>query len=62
MPLIGATAALAALTSAKLTVMPALVSRLAVPFAVAGLPAASMTDAVTVSGPSVKPERLAVVL
>ncbi len=35
-PLIGAVAALAALTSARLTVMPALVSKLAVSFAVAG--------------------------
>ena len=61
-PLIGAAAALAALTSARLTVMPALVSRLAVSFAIAGLPAASVTDAVTLSGPSVKPDKSAVAL
>ena len=58
-PLIGAAEALAALTSAKLTVIPALVSRLAVSFAVATFPAASVTDAVTLSGPSLKPERSA---
>ena len=61
-PLIGTAAAFAAFTSAKLTVMPALVSRPAVSFAVAALPAASMTDAVTLSGPSVKPDKSAVAL
>ncbi|GAB1458666.1 hypothetical protein MASR2M50_04400 [Thauera sp.] len=61
-PAIGAAAALAAFTSARLTVIPALVSRPAVSLAVAGLPAASVTDAVTLSGPSVKLERSAVVL
>jgi hypothetical protein len=61
-PLIGAAAALAAFTSARLTVMPALVSRLAVSLAVAAFPAASVTVAVTLSGPSVKPDKSAVVL
>ncbi len=61
-PLIGAAAALAALTSARLYEMPAVVSRLAVPFAVAGVPAASVTVAVTLSGPSLKPDKSAVVL
>ena len=59
---VGAAEALAALTSARFTVMPALVSSTAVSFAVAGLPAVSVTDAVTDSGPSLRLERSTVVL
>ena len=59
----GAVAAtFAALTSGRLTVTPALVSSAAVSFAVATLPAESVTDAVTDSGPSLRLERSAVVL
>ena len=61
-PLIGTAAALAAFTSSRLTEMPAPVSSTAVSFAFAALPAASVTDAVTDSGPSLRLERSTVVL
>ena len=61
-PVIGAAATLPLLTSSRLTVIAAVVSSAAVSVAVAGLPAASLTVAVTVSGPSARPDRSAVVL
>ena len=61
-PVIGAAPTLPPFTSSRLTVIAAVVSSAAVSVAVAGLPAVSLTEAVTVSGPSARPDRSAVVL
>ena len=61
-PVIGAVATLPPFTSSRLTVIAAVVSSAAVSVAVAGLPAVSLTVAVTVSGPSASVLRSAVVV
>ncbi len=61
-PVMGASPTFEAFRSSRLTVMLAMVSRLASSTAWAGLPAASVTLAFTVSGPSLRLLRSAVVL